>query len=127
LFVQGRGTELQTLLNLLASVALLVWGTHIVRTGVLRVFGSDLRRVLSRSVATRGSAFLAGMGVTGLVQSSSATALITSSFVSQNLIALPRSTCRGSRRCSYSSAWCSSFRAATRRWASSAASPSAWA
>jgi phosphate:Na+ symporter len=80
---------LQTLLNLLASVALLVWGTHIVRTGVLRVFGSDLRRVLSKSVSTRGSAFLAGLGVTGLVQSSSATALITSSFVSQNLIALP--------------------------------------
>jgi phosphate:Na+ symporter len=80
---------LQTLLNLLASVALLVWGTHIVRTGVLRVFGSDLRRILSRSVATRASAFIAGMGVTGLVQSSSATALITSSFVSQNLIALP--------------------------------------
>ena len=83
------GTELQTLLNLLASVALLVWGTHIVRTGVLRVFGSDLRRILSRSTSTRGSAFLAGLGVTGLVQSSSATALITSSFVSQNLIALP--------------------------------------
>jgi len=80
---------LQTLLNLLASVALLVWGTHIVRTGVLRVFGSDLRRILSKSVSSRGSAFIAGLGVTGLVQSSSATALITSSFVSQNLIALP--------------------------------------
>ncbi len=79
---------MQTLLNLLASVALLVWGTHIVRTGILRVFGSDLRRILSRSVANRASAFFAGMGVTGLVQSSSATALITSSFVSQNLIGL---------------------------------------
>ncbi len=80
---------MQTLLNLLASVALLVWGTHIVRTGVLRVFGADLRRMLSKSVANRFSALLAGLGVTGLVQSSSATALLTSSFVSQNLIALP--------------------------------------
>jgi phosphate:Na+ symporter len=79
----------QTLLNLLASVALLVWGTHIVRTGILRVFGADLRRVLSKSVANRGSAFLAGLGVTSLVQSSSATALLASSFVSQNLIGLP--------------------------------------
>jgi phosphate:Na+ symporter len=78
----------QTLLNLLASVALLVWGTHIVRTGILRVYGADLRRVLSKSVSTRTSAFLAGLGVTSLVQSSSATALITSSFVSQNLIGL---------------------------------------
>ena len=79
---------MQTLLNLLASVALLVWGTHIVRTGILRVFGADLRRILSKSVANRGSAFMAGLGVTSLVQSSSATALIASSFVSQNLIPL---------------------------------------
>lgn len=79
---------MQTLLNLIASVALLVWGTHIVRTGILRVYGADLRRVLSKSVASRGSAFFAGLGVTSLVQSSSATALITASFVSQNLIAL---------------------------------------
>ncbi|HET9470293.1 MAG TPA: Na/Pi cotransporter family protein [Usitatibacter sp.] len=80
---------MQILLNFLASVALLVWGTHIVRSGVLRVFGADLRRVLSRSVANRGSAFLAGLGVTSMVQSSSATALIASSFVSQNLIGIP--------------------------------------
>ena len=79
---------MQTLLNLLASVSLLVWGTHIVRTGVLRVYGADLRRVLSRSVTNRFSAFIAGLGVTSLVQSSSATALITSSFVSQSLITL---------------------------------------
>jgi phosphate:Na+ symporter len=79
----------QTLLNFLASVALLVWGTHIVRSGVLRVYGADLRRVLSRSISGRASAFLAGLGVTSLVQSSSATALIASSFVAQNLIGLP--------------------------------------
>jgi phosphate:Na+ symporter len=72
----------------MASVALLVWGTHIVRTGMLRVFGADLRRILSKSVSNRFSAFLAGLGVTGIVQSSSATALIASSFVSQNLIGL---------------------------------------
>ena len=39
-----------TLLNLLSAVALLIWGTHIVRTGIMRVYGADLRRVLSRSV-----------------------------------------------------------------------------
>jgi phosphate:Na+ symporter len=76
------------LLNFLASVALFVWGTHIVRTGILRVYGTNLRRVLSKSISSRFSAFLAGLGVTSLLQSSSATALITSSFVSQNLIGL---------------------------------------
>lgn len=77
---------MQTLLNLLAAIALLVWGTHIVRTGVLRVFGSNLRQILRRSVGTRMGAFLAGIGVTGLLQSSTATALLASSFVGQGLI-----------------------------------------
>ena len=79
---------MQTLLNILAGVALLVWGTHIVRSGVLRVFGGSLRKVLADSVANRLRAFLAGIGVTALVQSSSATALIAGSFVGQNLMGL---------------------------------------
>ena len=77
-----------TLLNLLSAIALLVWGTHIVRTGILRVYGSQLRRVLSHSVARRPQAFLAGIGVTALVQSSNATALLVTSFVGQGLMAL---------------------------------------
>jgi phosphate:Na+ symporter len=77
---------MQVLLNLLAAVALLVWGTHIVRTGILRIYGGNLRRVLSQSVSGRFSAFLAGLGVTSLIQSSTATMLIITSFVSQGLI-----------------------------------------
>ena len=78
-----------TLLNLLSAIALLVWGTHIVRTGILRVYGSQLRRILSHSVARRPQAFAAGIGVTALVQSSNATALLVTSFVAQGLMALP--------------------------------------
>jgi phosphate:Na+ symporter len=77
------------LLNLLAAVALLVWGTYLVRTGILRIFGANLRHVLSRSLNLRPMAALAGMGVTALVQSSTATALIVSSFVGQGLVTLP--------------------------------------
>jgi phosphate:Na+ symporter len=77
------------LLNLLAAVALLVWGTYLVRTGILRVFGANLRHVLARSIGTRPAAAFAGLGVTALVQSSTATALIVSSFVGQGLVALP--------------------------------------
>jgi phosphate:Na+ symporter len=77
----------KTLLGLLAAVALLVWGTHIVRTGLLRVYGANLRRVLAASVRNRFAALAAGMGVTTLLQSSTATALIASSFVGQGLIA----------------------------------------
>ncbi|WP_291973613.1 Na/Pi cotransporter family protein [Candidatus Symbiopectobacterium sp.] len=77
-----------TLLHLLSSVALLVWGTHIVRTGIMRVYGANLRRILSASIKKTSMAFLAGIGVTALVQSSNATALLAISFVSQQLIAL---------------------------------------
>ena len=77
------------LLDLLAAVALLVWGTHLVRTGVLRVFGSNLRQILATSTSNRFAAALSGLGVTALVQSSTATALITGSFVGRGLIALP--------------------------------------
>ena len=77
-----------TLLHLLSAVALLVWGTHIVRTGVMRVFGARLRIVLSRSVEKKPLAFCAGIGVTALVQSSNATTMLVTSFVAQDLVAL---------------------------------------
>ena len=74
------------LLNLLAAIALLVWGTHIVRTGMLRVFGENLRRVLAASFGNRLRSLIAGLGVTSLVQSSTATCLIVASFVGKNLV-----------------------------------------
>ena len=77
-----------TLLDLLSAVALLIWGTHIVRTGILRVYGSQLRRVLSQNMSRRPLAFVAGILVTALVQSSNATAMLVTSFVGQGLMAL---------------------------------------
>jgi len=77
------------LLNLLAAIALLVWGTQLVRTGILRVFGANLRNVLAKSVSNRLTAVVSGLGVTALVQSSTATALIVASFVGHGLMSLP--------------------------------------
>lgn len=77
-----------TLLDLLSAVALLIWGTHIVRTGILRVYGSQLRRVLSQNMSKRPLAFVAGILVTALVQSSNATAMLVTSFVGQSLMGL---------------------------------------
>ena len=74
------------LLNLLAAIALLVWGTHIVRTDVLRVFGENLRGVLARSFSNRAKAMFAGLGVTSIMQSSTATCLIVASFVGTGLV-----------------------------------------
>jgi phosphate:Na+ symporter len=76
------------LLNLLAAVALLVWGTQFVRTGILRVFGENLRHILAVGMATRVQAFLAGLGVTSVIQSSTATCLIVTSFLGRSLVTL---------------------------------------
>ncbi|WP_413793431.1 MULTISPECIES: Na/Pi cotransporter family protein [unclassified Pseudomonas] len=77
-----------TLLNLLSAVALLIWGTHIVRTGILRVYGSNLRHVIGQNMSRRWLAFIAGIMVTAMVQSSNATAMLVTSFVGQGLMAL---------------------------------------
>jgi phosphate:Na+ symporter len=74
-------------LNLLAGVALLVWGTHIVRTSILRLYGGDLRRILRQSISNRFAALASGLGVTALIQSSNATALMLAAFSGQGLIA----------------------------------------
>jgi phosphate:Na+ symporter len=76
------------LLNLLAAIALLVWGTQIVRTGILRVFGENLRHILAVGMATRAQALLAGLSVTSLIQSSTATCLIVTSFLGRSLVTL---------------------------------------
>ena len=58
------------------------------RTCVLRVFVANLRHVLSRSISNRYVAAISGVGFTALVQSSTATALIVSSFVSEGIVPL---------------------------------------
>jgi phosphate:Na+ symporter len=76
------------LLDLMGGVALLLWGLHMVHSGILRAFGSDLRVLLARALKNRFAAFAAGIGLTALLQSSTATALITSSFTAEGLVSL---------------------------------------
>jgi phosphate:Na+ symporter len=81
------GTEIFA--SFVGSVALLLWGVRMVRTGMMRTFGAALRRIIATRARTRLSAFLAGVGVTGILQSSTATALLLGSFAGRGLIALP--------------------------------------
>lgn len=76
------------LLDLTGGVALLLWGLHMVRSGVVRAFGSDLRRFLGMALRNRFVAFLAGIFVTALLQSSTATGLMTASFVTGGTVDL---------------------------------------
>jgi phosphate:Na+ symporter len=76
------------LLDLMGGVALLLWGLHMVHSGILRAFGPDLRLLLAKGLNNRLTAFAAGLGLTALLQSSTATALITSSFAAEGLVGL---------------------------------------
>jgi phosphate:Na+ symporter len=76
------------LLDLMGGVALLLWGLHMVHSGILRAFGPDLRLLLAKALRNRLTAFAAGLGLTALLQSSTATALITSSFTAEGLVGL---------------------------------------
>ena len=76
------------LLDLMGGVALLLWGLHMVHSGIVRAFGSDLRRLLGTALRNRFSALLAGVVVTAILQSSTAAALMTASFAASGLMAL---------------------------------------
>jgi len=66
---------------------MLLWGMRMVRTGIERAFGSGLRQAIGRSVDNRFKALCVGIGVTGLLQSSTATAFMVASFASRGLMA----------------------------------------
>lgn len=75
------------ILNLLGSVALLLWGLRMVRTGAQRAYGSALRGLLRRTLSNRLRAFASGAAVTAVMQSSTATCLIIASFTGSAIIA----------------------------------------
>ncbi len=76
------------LLDLVGGAALLLWGLHMVHSGIVRAFGSDLRRFLATALRNRFLAFMAGILVTALLQSSTATGLMTASFVTGGAVDL---------------------------------------
>lgn len=74
------------LLHIAGGVALLLWATRMVRTGVMRAYGADLRRLLGRSTKSRLAACGMGLATAGVLQSATATALLTVSFAGRGLI-----------------------------------------
>lgn len=48
------------LLDLMGGVALLLWGLHMVQSGILRAFGPNLRLLMAKALGNRLAAFAAG-------------------------------------------------------------------
>jgi phosphate:Na+ symporter len=79
-----------TLMDLAGAIALLIWGVHMVQTVITRAFGPQLRRILGYALGSRFKAFLAGLGITAVLQSSTATGLMATAFAAGSFVDLPR-------------------------------------
>ena len=75
-------------LRLLGSLALLIFGMKMMSEALQKIAGAGLRHVLARMTANRLSGMMTGAFVTCAVQSSSATTVMTVSFVSAGLLTL---------------------------------------
>ncbi len=75
-------------LKILGTLGLLIFGMRMMSTALQKMAGPQLRHVLGRMTTNRFMGMLTGAGVTCAVQSSSATTVMTVSFVSAGLLTL---------------------------------------
>ena len=69
------------IVSLAGGLALLLYGMQIMGNGLEKISGSHLERILERLTSNRFFAFLLGIGVTAIIQSSSATTVMVVGFV----------------------------------------------
>ena len=74
------------LLHLAGAVALLLWATRMVRTGVERAYGNVLRQKLRATMRSPLLAILTGTGLSIMLQSSTAVTLLVSSFAGLGIV-----------------------------------------
>ncbi|WP_323017167.1 Na/Pi cotransporter family protein [Castellaniella sp.] len=80
--------ELQVIVAFSGFIALLLWGVHMVQTGVQRAFGKNLGLWMGRAMGSLPRAFGTGLLVTAAIQSSTATGLMIAGFAMDGLVSL---------------------------------------
>ena len=80
------GTTL--LIHLAGAIALLLWGSHMISTALQRGFGTPLRNWMGRHLTNRWTALLSGIGITGILQSSTAVSMMATSFTAAGTLSL---------------------------------------
>jgi phosphate:Na+ symporter len=81
-------TATYILLTIISGVCLMLWGVRMVKLGFIRAYGASLRQVIAKGTKNRFTALVSGFGVTLLLQSSTATALMLTSFADRGMIAV---------------------------------------
>lgn len=80
--------ELQDYTTLLGGLALFLYGMHMMSTGLSAVAGNKMRQILEKLTRNRLMGVLLGMGVTCIIQSSSATTVMVVGFVNAGIMTL---------------------------------------
>lgn len=77
--------------EIIGSLGLLLYGMKLMSDGIQKSAGEGLHRILNFMTGNRFMAVLTGLGITAIVQSSSATTVMTVSFVNAGLLTLTQS------------------------------------
>lgn len=79
---------MELILGLLGGLALFLYGMQMMSTNLEAVAGNRMKQILERLTANRFLGVLVGAGITALIQSSSATTVMTVGFVNSGLMSL---------------------------------------
>ena len=82
------GVEL--LLGLLGGLALFLYGMQMMSNNLEAAAGNKMKQILEKLTTNRFMGILVGAGITALIQSSSATTVMTVGFVNSGLMSLNR-------------------------------------
>lgn len=83
-----HGNYVVIFLQILGSLALLIYGMKVMSEALQKMAGSQLRHILGAMTTNRFTGLVTGMFITCAVQSSSATTVMTVSFVNAGLLTL---------------------------------------
>ncbi len=79
------------LLTLIGALGFFIFGMKVMSEGIQKIAGNRLRQILSSITNNRFTGVLTGLGITSLIQSSSATTVMIVSFVNAGLLSLRQS------------------------------------
>ena len=80
--------DLFNILTMIGGLALFLFGLSVMGTGLEKSAGNRLKSLLGKMTTTKWNGFLLGLGVTAIIQSSSATTVIVVGFVNSSIMSL---------------------------------------
>ena len=83
--------DLFDILTMIGGLALFLFGMNVMGQALERRAGNGLRTMLGKMTTKKGAGFLTGMGITAVIQSSSATTVMVVGFVNSGIMTLKQS------------------------------------